>query len=133
MNHMEQLSKNFVRSEFACKGGSECCGGSAPISYLLIDGLQELRDRVNRPIVVVSGFRCLTYNRKIGSNDTSQHPKGRAADIRAPDMTVEDLREFALDVGIFRAGGVGIYANRRRGLKSFLHVDVRPCVARWEG
>ena len=121
---MEQLTKNFARSEFACKGGERCCGGSAPISDELVEALQELRDRLARPITVVSGFRCLEYNRRIGSKDTSQHPKGRAADIRVAGMSPVDLREFALDVDTLKRGGVGVYDR-------FLHVDVRPYRSRW--
>ena len=121
---MEQLSKDFLRSEFACKGGARCCGGAAPISDLLVDALQELRDRIAHPIKVISGFRCLTYNSGIESKPTSQHTKGRACDIIVPGLSVLDVREFALDVDLFRLGGVGV-SDR------FLHVDVRPGRARW--
>ena len=96
------------------------------MSDVLAEALQELRDRVGQPVVVVSGFRCLTYNRGIDSRDTSQHTKGRAADIRVHGMDIEELRGFAMDVEAFRDGGIGVYDR-------FLHVDVRPVRARWEG
>ena len=40
---MGDLSKNFNRSEFACKG-TNCCGHSAAVHPELIDALQALRD-----------------------------------------------------------------------------------------
>ena len=42
----------------------------------------------NVPIHVSSGFRCLELNRRIGSKDGSDHPKGLAVDFRALGLTV---------------------------------------------
>ena len=54
---MGDLSKNFNRSEFACKG-KNCCGHSAAVHPDLVDALQALRDRIGKPLSITSGFRC---------------------------------------------------------------------------
>lgn len=119
-----RLSEHFRLEEFACPCG---CGGEIVLTARLIGALEHLRELVGRPILVNSGFRCLKYNRKIGSKDTSQHVLGTAADIvtnnrvsrRMYPMTPWDVRKHALKVPAFNQGGIGIY-------NTFLHVDVRP-------
>ena len=123
---MGDISKHFSRREFACKGQG-CCGGSAPLDGRLITALEEFRSKVGIPIHVSSGFRCLTHNRRIGSADSSQHPRGYAADIvRIPGISIEEMAKAAESIEAFRQGGIGRYRN-------FLHLDVRQGTpARWE-
>lgn len=47
--------------------------------------LQPLRDRVGHPLRINSGYRCPELNKEVGGAATSQHVKGEAADIAAPD------------------------------------------------
>ena len=130
----EKLSNNFYRDEFECQG-KNCCGGSAPISDLLVHVLQDARDKMGRRLVVNSGFRCFKHNRSIGSKDTSQHPRGTAADIAlVPGMTVDKMAEFfqeslleVMDYSEWEdCGGLGLYDWG-------VHVDVRDArPARWD-
>lgn len=53
--------------------------------------LEPLRARVKRPIVISSGFRTKTVNRRIGGAAGSQHCKGEAADILIPGMDPADV------------------------------------------
>lgn len=53
--------------------------------------LEPLRERVKRPVVVSSGFRSATINRRIGGSARSQHCRGEAADFTIPGMSVEDV------------------------------------------
>lgn len=131
---MGDLTKNFSRSEFRCHG-TNCCGGAAPISGLLVDVLQRARDTIGKPFTVNSGFRCITHNRSIGSNDNSQHCLGNAADIALVDgMTAKQMSAvFSEALCVFLGysesqdcGGIGLY-------DTFIHVDVRQgSVARWD-
>jgi len=84
---MGDLSRNFSRSEFACK----CGCGEAEVSPFLIDVLQRLRDLLNVKITVTSGRRCETHNAAVGGAKHSQHLLGTAADIRAEGWTASDL------------------------------------------
>ena len=122
---MGDLSKNFSRSEFACRG-ENCCGGSAPVHPALAAGLQELRDKVNRPLTISSGFRCKRHNAAIGGAKNSQHMYAMAADVLVPEgWTPGTLAELAESIDAFREGGIGIYPT-------WVHVDVSTSgKARW--
>ena len=56
--------------------------------------LQPLRSRLNKPIVITSGYRSKALNRLVKGSETSQHIKGMAADIKVPGMTVQELIDF---------------------------------------
>lgn len=53
--------------------------------------LEPLRARVNRPIVVWSGFRSKTINTRIGGSVNSQHCRGEAVDFIIPGMDTADV------------------------------------------
>lgn len=116
----ERLSRNFLRSEFACR----CGCGKADINLHLVARLQMVRDAYG-PMRVTSGFRCLTHNRAIGSNDTSAHVTGDAVDIACPDSASRfRLVDLARSAGICR---IGIH-------KTFVHLDISeslPTPALW--
>lgn len=115
---MGDLSPHFSRSEFACHG-TDCCGGSAPIDSRLIEALEAFRIAVDQPVLVTSGFRCIRHNRTVGSTDSSQHPRGYAADISLlPDKSIDEMVEIAEQIEAFRDGGIGKY-------EFFIHLDVR--------
>lgn len=105
---MGDLSAHFSRKEFVCKH----CGMGAPVDPQLVTLLERIREITGKPLVVISGSRCIPHNRAVGGVDGSQHVKGRAADI-GPGR-VDGHRARALG-----ATGVGL-----RG-RWAVHVDVR--------
>lgn len=118
-----QLTPNFKREEFACKGQS-CCGGSAPVSINLVLALQALRDRIDQPLTITSGFRCIKHNAAVDGAKTSQHLYGTAADIAVPKgLSPLELYRLADESGLF--DGLGLYDWG-------VHVDVRGTKARWD-
>lgn len=129
---MGDLSKNFSRSEFACKG-ENCCGHSAPMSKALIESLEELRALVCRKLgknvglSINSGFRCNKHNAETpGAAPDSRHPLGDGSDISCPKgLSVDEFYELANSVEGFKNGGIGKYSNR-------LHLDTRGYKARWD-
>lgn len=66
----------------------------------LAETLEQVRALVGGPLDVTSGYRCLEVNRAIGSDDTSAHVKGLAADIRAKSMTPRALALLIRESGI---------------------------------
>lgn len=118
MNNI-QVSKNFKLKEFQCKDGNF----QVRLDSRLLKKLQELRDQVARPLIIDSGYRTREYNKKLGGSPNSQHLLGRAADIRIPPLSPEEVARIAETIGF---GGIGIY-------KTFVHVDVRDGRARWKG
>lgn len=49
--------------------------------YLTAYVLQPLRDAMQEPIKIGSGYRCPALNRAVGGVANSQHMKGQAADL----------------------------------------------------
>lgn len=123
MSEFKQLTKNFNEEEFAC----HCCN-NVIVDMKLVNALQELRDMLNKPIILNCGYRCLKHNIEVGSENTSQHVKGKAADIRVEGMTPRELAREAEKIKMFKYGGIGIYER-----KNFVHVDVRLIPSRWVG
>ena len=120
-----KISKYFTRKEVACRCG---CGlDTMDGETLKIADL--VRSFVEKPVIVNSGARCLEYNRKIGSKDTSQHVKCRAMDLSWDGITKNEVRlvyEY-LNREYPNSLGIGRYSN-------FIHIDTRSGkFARWEG
>ena len=118
---MGDLSRNFSKSEFACR----CCG-KAEIDQRLVEALQELRDLAGAPVRVTSGYRCPDHNRAVGGAKQSRHLRGHAADIVIKGLSVAGMYELAGRVAAFRNGGIGVYPEQ-----GFVHVDIREVRTRW--
>jgi uncharacterized protein YcbK (DUF882 family) len=103
----------FSIAEVACK----CGCGKANISRTLLAKLNELRRRLNRPVILNSCVRCEKHNKAIGGKPNSAHLHGWAADVRV-DSALEkfEVLEALFDMGIKR---IGVYKN-------FIHFDVAP-------
>lgn len=54
--------------------------------YTTAAGLERVRDVINAPIIVSSGYRCQKLNSSIGGARSSQHTVGEAADFKAPSF-----------------------------------------------
>lgn len=114
MSANEMLSKHFSKKELACK---HC--DKAPIAKSLLTGLEKLRALANRPLFVLSGYRCPEHNRREGGATNSMHIIGRAADIQADQLTAYELLGMVKQVTDFT--GYGFYVAEH-----FVHVDTRP-------
>jgi len=78
-----------------------------------------LAKKLDRPLIINSGYRTPEYNRKIGGAKNSQHVAKLALDIRWPAGDFASRIEFiqmACDVGFT---GIGCY-------NAFIHVDTGP-------
>lgn len=52
----------------------------------LADYLDSIREKLGKPILVNSGYRCPVLNKMVGGVANSQHQKGLAADLVCADM-----------------------------------------------
>jgi uncharacterized protein YcbK (DUF882 family) len=114
-------SIHFADKELACKhcGQSLCTDG-------LKQALDQLREIVNAPVIVHDAYRCDQHNASVSLVSKSQHPKGTAADVSIPGLTLQAMYDAAKKVPAFFAGGIGVYEG------NFIHVDVRENgPARW--
>lgn len=81
----------------------------------------EIRTRLGRPVLIVSGYRSESYNDYVGGAYRSYHLKGRALDLKPvnskylPELKLigRDLHDEGL------VGGLGFYST-------FMHVDTGP-------
>ena len=62
--------------------------------------LQPLRDKLRRPIIVTSGYRCPELNKLVGGAKNSQHVLGQAVDIHVQGMSPRTLAEFVTRTGL---------------------------------
>lgn len=87
--------KYFAMKEFECKDGCQMPSEvRANIVALVEHVLDPVRERLAKPIIVNSGYRCPKHNLKVGGAVGSQHMKGEAADMRpvqGSGFTVQDL------------------------------------------
>ena len=74
--------KHFKLEEFKCR-----CGCTIPeeaksnLTALIDQVLDPARAKLNRPVMVNSGYRCPKHNQAVGGAPNSQHTKGEAADL----------------------------------------------------
>ena len=124
-----KLEKNFSLSEFKCRDGTNVPDECLDNVRKLAKNLQVLRDHISKPIKVISGYRSLPYNTKIGGARRSQHLTAKAADIKVKGMSpseVKDVIVYLIKEGKMDPGGVGLYTT-------FTHYDTRGRNARWYG
>lgn len=113
-----RLSQHYSEGEMACP----CCR-MLLINPELITKLEDLRKLAARPVLVTSGYRCQTRNRKVGGRENSYHLKGMAADIRIPGLNQDKAADLGKQAGF---NGIGIYQRH-------VHLDIRDKPARWRG
>jgi hypothetical protein len=105
--------RNFSPAEIACRGS-----GSILIDDDALDKLQALRDRLNKPLIVISGYRSREHNREVGGAKHSKHMDGTAFDISMANHDPAAFEAAARAVG-FR--GFGFYPR-----SGFMHIDTGP-------
>ena len=66
------------------------------INSLVDNVLDPVRDMVNAPIIITSGYRCPQVNRLVGGVDNSQHMSGCAADFHVMGFTPSMMYEVFL-------------------------------------
>ena len=124
---MAKLTKNFSLQEFNSKCGRDIPNEILPNIIELAKNLQVLRDKVNKPISITSGYRSPEHNAKVKGAKNSQHIKGTAADIKVKGMTPKEVAlviEGLIEQGKIKEGGIGIY-------RTWVHYDIRGKKARW--
>ena len=112
---------NFAIREFNSKDG----GGMREngMSNELLLKLERLRYECgNKPMIITSGYRTPSHNKRVGGASNSQHIYGRAADIKVRGVSPSTV--YSKADKIFSRGGVGKYST-------FTHVDTRGHKARF--
>ena len=117
----KQITAHFKVKEFRCHDGSD----TIVVSQDLAEVLEKIRTHFGKPVVINSGYRTESYNKKVGGAAYSQHKYGTAADICISGVTPKQIAAYA-ETLLPGTGGIGIYGT-------FCHVDVRATKSRWNG
>ena len=95
------ITKNFTTNEMACG----CCG-KADMDEEFMRVLQSIRDEMQRPLKITSGFRCEKHNLKVSSTGKNgPHTFAKAADILISGADAMRLFAVAQKHGV---SGVGM-------------------------
>lgn len=107
---------NFSLAEFGCN----CGCGENKIKIDLLQALQEVRDVLDEPMTITSGYRCEQHNQTVGGKPSSSHLKGWAADIAIPSSSYAyDIMEALFQTKRFHRIGYGKMSGQL-----VLHVDI---------
>lgn len=125
-------SSHLSWKELACKDGTPYP------SQFILDGrifrlaavFEDIRALYRKPITILSAYRTIAHNKKVGGAEHSQHLYGRALDLKPPTgISIEkfynDIKRNSNYMGIH---GLGKYAT-------FVHIDIRPTskLITWDG
>ena len=121
--------KYFSLSEFLNSATAKRLGIDNTPTFEVVDNLNKLadyldviREKVGKPILISSGFRCPVLNKAVGGVANSQHLKGLAADLICSDM--ESLEKVLRETGGFDQ----LIKEHRKGFSNsfWFHVSVCP-------
>lgn len=119
IKNSKQITKHFHSNEFRCKYGC----GKIYIDKKLVDNLEKLFKKLNASkCIISSGYRCESYDKKIGGNGKGQHTKGKAADCVYYDKLGKIIPSkivvcVAYDMNLFR--------GMAKIDKNYVHLDIR--------
>jgi len=109
--------KYFKREEFACHCG---CGQNL-MKDEVIDKLDILRDFVQFPLRVNSGYRCPAYNCKVATTG----PNGPHTTGQSVDLDVNRKQAFKVMEQAIKLGFTG-FGFKQKGTSRYLHLDNLP-------
>lgn len=88
-----------------------------------VDRLNRLRDRLAKPLIVLSGYRCPAHNKAVSrTGEDGPHTFGRAVDLSASRAFALQIVSLAVELGFT---GIGL---RQHGGEAgrFVHLDDLP-------
>jgi uncharacterized protein YcbK (DUF882 family) len=95
MNLTEHFTlEEMTASEYAARNGIKNNPSETAVQNLILlcqNVLEPLRQIVQKPVIIISGYRSKKLNVAIGGSSTSQHMKGQAADFIVVGLTVKEI------------------------------------------
>lgn len=119
-NTLLRNTKHFTYGEFACRDGQNDFLYDIQLGIYL----ENIRKYFGSKIIINSGYRSPSYNRKVGGVGNSLHTKGKAADIYVYGVSPLDVASYCKKIGI---KGVGCYMY-----SNFVHIDTRSTPFYWK-
>lgn len=116
------VQAHFQVKEFSCNDGSDPVFIDSNLARLL----ETIRMHFGKPVHINSGYRTVTYNKKVGGTTYSYHTKGMAADIHIKGVSPAEIVSYVRAELMRDWGGVGLYTT-------FVHIDTRTTKTSWTG
>ena len=106
--------KHFQKSEFTSPDT-----GEEFMDIRLLQLLDNLREYIDNPIIITSGYRTPKHNIAVGGSPTSRHLMGLACDIACPNAGyMGKVIDFAIRWdSVCKVYGIGVG-------KGFIHLDI---------
>ena len=86
--------KYFSEDELRCKGT-----GEIKMNEEFMTKLIELREKLNQPMVITSGYRSPEHNKRIGGSSKSAHICGLAVDVGCSGAKAHEIVKLAMELG----------------------------------
>ena len=121
-----RLTENFTIKEFLVYRTRKQINAHLTVEilrniYALALRMQNLRQRLDKRIVITSGWRDPITNKRVGGVTASRHLTGEACDFIVIGSTPKRVQDW---LDLFWEGGLGYGAT-------FTHLDIRPYRARF--
>ena len=113
---MEQLSQHFTLSELISSSTAKQNGiknNPTPeqinnLQRLCTEILEPVRQKLNIPLYISSGYRCEKLNSLVGGSKTSQHIYGQACDLQIFNKTLTNKDLFDTIVEMIKSGEIKV-------------------------
>jgi len=109
--------KYFSEDELRCQGT-----GQINMNETFMERLIELREKLDKPMVISSGYRSEAHNIAIGGSKNSAHLKGCAVDVVCSGHLAYEIVKLAMELEF---SGIGVKQNGVHA-KRFIHIDTMP-------
>lgn len=106
-------TKSFKESEWRCKCG---CNQSHQMKSNVMQNIQAIRDKIGKPLVLTSAWRCKDHPNEKTKKVPGQHNRGTAVDIAVTDGAMA----YQLIVTALELGATGFALGN-----GFVHLDWR--------
>ena len=106
--------KFFSDNELKCKGTNEI-----HMDEEFMEKLVAIRDKLNLPMTITSGYRSKEHNKAIGGAKNSPHLQGKAVDLACYGEKAYQIVQLALAEGFT---GIGVKQKGAHGSR-FIHID----------
>lgn len=111
--------KHFKVSEFACK----CGCGFKNINLELVKVLENIRSHFgDKPLIITSGCRCATHNKRVGGVQGSRHVTAKAADFYIQGVHVNDLLAYCKT--LVANGTLRYTYTNSSNMNGVVHIDI---------
>ena len=114
---MHSRWKYFSEDELRCQGT-----GQINMNETFMERLIELREKLDKPMVISSGYRSEAHNIAIGGSKNSAHLKGCAVDVVCSGHLAYEIVKLAMELEF---SGIGVKQNGVHA-KRFIHIDTMP-------